>query len=77
MRKFDQNLLSDGPGNVSQPQANYPTDEAKSNIEKELESQLAFKKFLKRSIPNKKPSSEFIQSIKDRIKIIESPDSSI
>jgi hypothetical protein len=47
---------------------------AKPSITEELDSQLSFSAFLKRSIPNRKPSPALIQSIKDRIKIIESPD---
>lgn len=76
MRKQNEDLRNDGPGNVS-ASSQKSTDEAQFNIERELESQTSFKQFLKRSLPNRKPSSEFIQSIKDRIKIIETPDSSI
>ncbi|MEL6654951.1 MAG: hypothetical protein AAFP77_28610 [Bacteroidota bacterium] len=73
MRKFDKNLQDDGPGNASKSQSkNYRSaGEAKSTIVEELDSQSDFKQFLKRSLPNRKPSSEFIQSIKDRIKTIE------
>ena len=73
MSKSDKNLLNDGPGNASKSQSkNYRSaGEAKSTIEEKLDSQLDFKQFLKRSLPNRKPSSEFIQSIKDRIKTIE------
>ena len=78
MSKFDNNLLNDGPGNVSETSSSYySVGEAKPSISEELDSQLSFKQFLKRSLPNRKPSSEFIKSIKDRIKIIETPDSSI
>lgn len=78
MRKHDKNLQNDGPGNATESKRNYyAVGEAKPNIVEELNSQLDFKQFLKRSLPNRKPSSEFIQSIKDKIKIIDSPDSSI
>ena len=75
MSKHNKDLRTDGPGNVNA--SVNSSDEATFNIDKELDSQLSFKQFLKRSLPNRKPSSEFIQSIKDRIKIIETPDSSI
>ena len=51
------------------------------NYQKQLQATtsflIAFKQFLKRSLPNIKPSSEFIQSIKDRIKIIDAPENSL
>ncbi len=77
MRKHNKDLRNDGPGNVSASSSQKSADEAQFNIDRELESQTSFKQFLKRSLPNRKPSSEFIQSIKDRIKTIDSPDSSI
>lgn len=77
MRKHNKDLRNDGPGNVNASSSQKSPDEANFNIDKELDSQVSFKQFLKRSLPNRKPSSEFIQSIKDRIKIIETPDSSI
>ena len=64
MSKFgNRNLLDDGPGSVSETLPYHTVGEAKPSIEEQLDSQLAFKQFLKRSIPNIKPSSEFIQSI--------------
>ena len=77
MRKHNKDLRNDGPGNVSASSSQKSADEAQFNIDRELESQTSFKQFLKRSLPNRKPSSEFIQSLKDRIKIIDSPDNSI
>ncbi len=78
MSKFgNRNLLDDGPGSVSETQPYNTVGEAKPSIEEQLDSQLAFKQFLKRSLPNIKPSSEFIQSIKDRIKIIDAPENSL
>jgi hypothetical protein len=78
MSKFgNRDLLDDGPGSVSETQPYHNSvGEAKPSIEEQLDSQLAFKQFLKRSLPNIKPSSEFIQSIKDRIKIIDAPENS-
>lgn len=55
----------------------YPVGEAKQSTIEELDSQVAFKQFLKRSLPNRKPSKEFIQSIQDRIKIIDPSESTI
>lgn len=78
MSKFvNRDLLDDGPGSVSETQPYHTVGEAKPSIEEQLDSQIAFKQFLKRSIPNIKPSSEFIQSIKDRIKIIDAPENSL
>ena len=78
MSKFNKDLLNDGPGNASETKTSfYSVGEAKASIEEQLDSQLDFKQFLKRSLPNRKPSSEFIKSIKDKIKIIETRDSSI
>ncbi|WP_367391936.1 hypothetical protein [Lewinella sp. LCG006] len=78
MSKFgNRNLLDDGPSSVSETQPYHTVGEAKPSIEEQLDSQLAFKQFLKRSLPNIKPSSEFIQSIKDRIKIIDAPENSL
>lgn len=73
----NRNLLDDGPGSGNKNRPYHTAGETKPNIEEQLDSQLAFKQFLKRSLPNKKPSSAFIQSIKDRIKIIDTPDSSL
>lgn len=76
MSKFgNRNLLDDGPGSVSESQDYHTVGAAKSSIEENLDSQIAFKQFLKRSLPTRKPSSEFIQSIKDRIKIIDTTES--
>lgn len=76
-----QNLMNDfakrpvqdhGPQSVSEASRDYEVGEAKiSRIEEALDNQLAFKEFLKRSLPTRKPTSEFIQSLKDRIKIID------
>ena len=63
--------------NRSESLLSIPTGEAKPNIIEELDSQIAFKQFLKRNLPNRKPSPEFIKSIQDRIKIIETLDSAI
>lgn len=52
-----------------------PVGEAKPNIVDKLDSQLVFKQFLKRNLPNRKPSSEFIKSIQNRIKLMETTDS--
>ena len=72
MSNFGQRtLLSDGPGSSSESQ-DYPTvGAAKPSMQDQLDSQVAFRQFLKQRLSNRKPSSEFIQSIKDRIKIID------
>jgi hypothetical protein len=77
MSKHSTLLPTDGPNGASEPKVNNTVGAAKPSIAEELDSQLSFKSFLKRSIPNRKPSPELIQSIKDRIKIIEFPDSKI
>lgn len=77
MSKHITLLPPDGPNSVSETQVNNTVGEAKPSIVEELDSQLSFRAFLKRSIPNSKPSPELIQSLKDRIKIIEFPDSKI
>lgn len=76
MSKFgNRNLLDDGPGSVSESQDYHTVGAAKPSIAEKLDSQIAFKQFLKRTLPTRKPTSEFIQSIKDRIKIIDTTDS--
>ena len=77
MSKHITLLPPDGPNSVSETQVNNTVGEAKPSIVEELDSQLSFRAFLKRSLPNSKPSPELIQSLKDRIKIIEFPDSKI
>jgi len=59
------------PNSSSEVLSSFPVGEAKPSIIEELDSQIAFKQFLKRSLPNRKPSSEFIKSIQNRIKIID------
>jgi hypothetical protein len=76
MSKFgNQSLPDNGPGSISENKDYHTVGAAKSSIEENLDSQIAFKQFLKRGLPTRKPSSEFIQSIKDRIKIIDTTDS--
>ena len=70
-------LLDDGPSNVSETTVTQNVGEAKPSIVEQLDSQLSFKQFLKRSIPNRKPSPALIQSIKDRIVLIDPLDSAI
>ncbi len=70
-------IESDGPAERSNENTISPAGEAKTNIVDHLDSQLAFKQFLKRNLPNRKPSSEFIQSIKNRIKLIGTTDADI
>lgn len=69
---IDPLLSHDGPSNVSEQTSSYPVGEAKPSIVEELESQISFKQFLKRNIVNRKPSPALIQSIKDRIILIDS-----
>lgn len=45
---------------------------SKQPIVEEIDSQLAFKEFLKRNLTHRKPSAEFIKSIQERIKLIDS-----
>lgn len=76
MSKHNTLLPSDGNGVSNEPKANSSRRgfAPRPSLDKELDSQSSFKAFIKRSIPSKKPSPELIQSIKDRIKIIEFPD---
>ncbi|PSR15283.1 MAG: hypothetical protein DA408_01300 [Bacteroidetes bacterium] len=77
MSNIDHFLPDDGPSNVSETTATQHVGEAKPSIVEQLDSQLSFKQFLKRSIPNRKPSPALIQSIKDRIVLIDPLDSAI
>lgn len=70
-------LHDTAPDSRSESLSSIPAGEAKPSIVEELDNQLVFKQFLKRSLPNRKPSKEFIKSIKDRIKIIDTTDSAI
>ena len=70
-------IHSDGPAGRCEENTATPAGEAKPNIVDNLDSQLEFKEFLKRNLPNRKPSSEFIQSIQNRIKLIGSTDADI
>jgi len=70
-------IHSDGPAGRSEENTVTPVGEAKPNIVDNLDSQLSFKEFLKRNLPNRKPSSEFIKSIQDRIKLIDTTDSEV
>ncbi|MEL7222759.1 MAG: hypothetical protein AAGJ93_15665, partial [Bacteroidota bacterium] len=76
MSKHDTLLPSEGNGVANEPKANSSRRgfAPRPSLDKELDSQASFKAFIKRSIPSKKPSPALIQSIKDRIKIIEFPD---
>ncbi len=64
-------IQSDGPAGRSEENTVTPVGEAKPNIVENLDSQLEFKQFLKRNLPNRKPSSEFIKSIQNRIKLMD------
>lgn len=64
-------IQSDGPAGKSENNIAAPVGEAKPNIIDDLDSQLSFKEFLKRNLPNRKPSNEFIKSIQNRIKLID------
>ena len=70
-------LQSDGPAGRSDENTNTLAGEAKPNKVDNLDSQIAFKQFLKRNLPNRKPSSDFIKSIENRIKLMGSVDPEI
>lgn len=68
MRKVDHFLVN-GTGDT-EPGALSPTD-GKADITDELSKQESFSRFIKRKFPPRKPSSDLVKSIKDRIKMLD------
>ena len=70
MSKVDHFLVDGTPDNVQG--AKLPADGKADFTEEQLSKQESFSRFIKRKFPSRKASPELIQSIKDRIKMLDS-----
>lgn len=71
MRSADVLYPAENPNSVSETHETPQIGQARPSLVEELDQQLAFRQFLKQHIPTRKASPEFIQSLKDRIKVVD------
>lgn len=69
MSNFEQVAVGENPETLTQPTVAH--QHASPDLEQELDKQAPFQRYIKQHTPTRKPSPALIQSIKDRIKLMD------